>query len=92
MGITPDLTTGVWVGNDDPTVHFRSTALGQGSRTGLPIWAIYMKKVYADKSLNISQGDFPRPNIPGVDLDFNCNRYDENESFDGVESIDDDLF
>ena len=86
MGITPDLTTGVWVGNDDPTVHFRSTALGQGSRTGLPIWAIYMKKVYADKSLNISQGDFPKPNIPGVDLNFDCNSYDSEES---IEFIDD---
>ena len=79
MGITPDLTTGVWVGNDDPTVHFRSTALGQGSRTGLPIWAIYMKKVYADKSLNISQGDFPKPYAPGVDLDFNCWQSDDRE-------------
>ncbi len=88
MGITPDLTTGVWVGNDDPTVHFRSTALGQGSRTGLPIWAIYMKKVYADKSLNISQGDFPKPNAPGVDLNFDCNRREENDFYDGIESID----
>ena len=87
MGITPDLTTGVWVGADDRNVHFRSTALGQGAATALPIWATYMKKVYADKSLNISQGDFPKPYAPGVDLDFNCNHYDEDE-YDGVEFID----
>jgi penicillin-binding protein 1A len=87
MGITPDLTTGVWVGNDDPTVHFRSTALGQGSRTGLPIWAIYMKKVYADKSLNISQGDFPKPNIPGVDLNFDCNHYDDGETIEYMDEF-----
>ncbi len=87
MGITPDLTTGVWVGNDDPTVHFRSTALGQGSRTGLPIWAIYMKKVYADKSLNISQGDFPKPNLPGIDLDFNCNNYDDGETIEYMDEF-----
>ena len=85
MGITPDLTTGVWVGAEDRSVHFRSTKLGQGSHTALPIWAIYMKKVYADKSLNISKGDFPRPNIPGVDLNFDCDRYDNEE---GVEYID----
>ena len=72
MGITPDLTTGVWVGAEDRSVHFRSTKLGQGSHTALPIWAYYMRKVYNDKSLNISQGDFPKPNAPGVDLDFNC--------------------
>ena len=85
MGITPDLTTGVWVGAEDRSVHFRSTKLGQGSHTALPIWAIYMKKVYGDKSLNISKGDFTKPNIPGVDLNFDCDRYDNDE---GVEYID----
>ena len=85
MGITPDLTTGVWVGAEDRSVHFRSTRLGQGSHTALPIWAMYMKKVYNDKSLNISQGDFPKPYAPGVDLNFDCNRYDNDE---GIEYID----
>ncbi|MCR5659550.1 MAG: transglycosylase domain-containing protein [Bacteroidales bacterium] len=85
MGITPDLTTGVWVGAEDRSVHFRSTKLGQGSHTALPIWALYMKKVYADKSLGISKGDFPKPNLPGVDLNFDCNRYDNEE---GIEYID----
>ena len=45
-----------------------------------------MKKVYADKSLNISKGDFPKPNAPGLDLNFDCDRYDDDE---GVEFIDD---
>ena len=85
MGITPDLTTGVWVGAEDRSVHFRSTRLGQGSHTALPIWAIYMKKVYADQSLNISKGDFPKPYAPGVDLNFNCWQDDNNE---GIEFID----
>ena len=85
MGITPDLTTGVWVGAEDRSVHFRSTKLGQGSHTALPIWALYMKKVYADKSLNVSKGDFEKPYIPGVDLNFDCDRYDNDE---GVEYID----
>lgn len=85
MGITPDLTTGVWVGAEDRSVHFRSTKLGQGSHTALPIWALYMKKVYADKNLGISKGDFPKPNVPGLDLNFDCDRYDNDE---GVEYID----
>ena len=85
MGITPDLTTGVWVGAEDRSVHFRSTQLGQGSHTALPIWALYMKKVYADKNLGISQGDFPKPNIPGLDLNFDCDSY---ENVEGVEYID----
>ena len=85
MGITPDLTTGVWVGAEDRSVHFRSTRLGQGSHTALPIWAIYMKKVYADKDLNISKGDFPKPYAPGVDLNFNCWQDNDDE---GIEFID----
>ena len=87
MGITPDLTTGVWVGAEDRSVHFRSTKLGQGSHTALPIWALYMKKVYADKNLGISKGDFTKPNIPGVDLNFDCNRYDNEESIEYIDEF-----
>lgn len=85
MGITPDLTTGVWVGAEDRSVHFRTTTLGQGSHTALPIWGLYMKKVYEDPSLHVSQGDFPKPNLPNVDLNFDCSSYDEDE---GTEYID----
>ena len=86
MGITPDLTTGVWVGAEDRSVHFRSTALGQGSRTALPIWALYMTKVYADPSLSISKGDFPKPAAADVDLNFDCGKYEVD--YDAVETID----
>ncbi len=61
IGLTPDLVTGVWVGAQDPTVRFSSTALGQGANTGLPIYGYYMKKVYADGSIGISTGDFVAP-------------------------------
>ena len=87
MGITPDLTTGVWVGAEDRSVHFRSTQLGQGSHTALPIWAIYMRKVYNDKSLNVSQGDFPKPNMPGVDLNFDCDRYENSEAIEFIDEF-----
>ncbi|MBU0489566.1 MAG: penicillin-binding protein, partial [Bacteroidetes bacterium] len=70
MGLTPDLVSGVWVGAEDRSVHFRSTALGQGANMALPIWALYMKKVYADKSLKISMGDFD--GITKYKDDFNC--------------------
>lgn len=80
MGITPDLTTGVWVGAEDRSVHFRSTQLGQGSRTALPIWALYMRKIYDDPSINISTGDFAKPIAPDVNLNFDCDQYDTEES------------
>ena len=53
IGIVPKLATGVWVGWEDRATHFYSTGEGQGAKMGLPIWAIYMKKVFADKALNI---------------------------------------
>ena len=66
IGITPDLVSGVWTGAEDRSVHFRSTNLGEGANTALPIWALYMKKVYADTSLNISQEDFEKPESIGI--------------------------
>lgn len=75
MGITPELTSGVWVGADDRSVHFRTLNLGQGANTALPIWALYMKKIYADPTLHISKGDFEKP-LKDFYIDFNC---DESE-------------
>lgn len=57
MGITPKLATGVWVGWEDRATHFASTGEGQGAKMALPIWAIFMKKVWADKTLNILPED-----------------------------------
>jgi len=76
MGITPKLTTGIWVGAADRSVHFRTIKLGQGANMALPIWAIYMKKVYGDPSLGISKkDDFVRP-LNDVHIEFDCGKYD----------------
>lgn len=76
IGITPDITTGVWTGAEDRSVHFRTLQLGQGSNMALPIWAIYMKKIYADPQLNISKGDFQKP-LSDISLDFDCELYEQ---------------
>ncbi|MDE5585047.1 MAG: penicillin-binding protein [Muribaculaceae bacterium] len=55
MGFTPDLVTGVWVGGDERYIHFNTMALGQGARAALPVYGLYMQKVYADKTLPYSQ-------------------------------------
>ena len=57
IGITPKLATGVWVGWEDRATHFWSTGEGQGAKMALPIWGYFMKKIYADKSLKITQED-----------------------------------
>ena len=51
MGFTPSLVSGCWVGGEDRGIHFDSTRMGQGANMALPIWAYYMKKVFADRSL-----------------------------------------
>ncbi len=75
IGYTPQLLAGVWVGCDDREFRFRSEALGQGAAAALPIWAIFMRKVLADKNLNInSKAIFQVPegfDDCGGDNDFN---------------------
>lgn len=51
VGYTPMLTCGIWVGCEDRAAHFRSTALGQGARTALPVFGLFMQKCYNDPEL-----------------------------------------
>ena len=55
MGFTPSLVSGVWVGGEDRDIHFDSMLYGQGASMALPVWGLYMQKVYADKALGYSQ-------------------------------------
>lgn len=55
MGFTPSLVSGCWVGGEERDIHFDRMADGQGASMALPIWGIYMNKVYADKTLGYSQ-------------------------------------
>ena len=71
MGITPDLVTGVWVGCEDRAAHFRSITLGQGANMALPVWALYMQRIYGDLSLRIAKRDFDAPSKP-VEVDLDC--------------------
>ncbi len=65
IGMVPQLVTGVWTGCEDPDIHFRSTSLGEGANSALPIFALYMKKVYANEELGIKKNvDFDPPRAP----------------------------
>ncbi len=69
IGITHNLVTGLWIGGDEPSIHFRSGAFGQGGRVALPAWGMYMDKVYADATLDIKKGTFKKPDKLSVSLD-----------------------
>ena len=74
MGITPDLVSGCWVGCEDRVVHFRDLENGQGARTAMPIWALFMQKVYADKTINLSKREFDPPKEK-LSVELDCNKY-----------------
>jgi len=80
MGITPTLVSGCWVGGEDRDIHFTMTSMGQGAAGALPVWAYYMKRVYADKRLGYnSEAVFDLP------TGYNPCQYDES----GLEDVPD---
>ncbi|WP_069659741.1 penicillin-binding protein 1A [Arcticibacter eurypsychrophilus] len=71
MGITKDLVTGIWVGCDEQSVHFRSSGTGEGAHTALPIFGKFMEKVYHDASSGYTYGPFPAPGVE-ITRSYNC--------------------
>lgn len=73
MGVTPNLVGGVWSGWEDQAIHFETLTEGQGANMALPVFAIFLRKVYDDPEFGIMQADeFERPVNFSVELD--CDR------------------
>ncbi len=77
MGYTPSLVSGVWVGGEDPSIHFDNIAEGQGASMALPIWALYMKKVYSYPGIGYSENE-----VFEIPSSFNANQGCEPVTFD----------
>lgn len=73
MGFTPKISAGCWVGGEDPSIYFDRTSEGQGASMALPIFGLFMKKVYADPELEYKQSDqfttIPGASVCGTDSD-----------------------
>jgi penicillin-binding protein 1A len=83
IGITPQLVTGIWTGCEDRDIHFRTERLGEGANTALPIFALYMKKVYANEALGIKKNvDFDAPKS-GVNTILDCDAYKQQQQGTG---------
>mgnify|MGYP001473954882 FL=1 len=80
IGMVPNLVTGVWVGGEDRSVHFKDIAFGQGATMSLPIWGLFMNKCYKDEELSISKEDFDEPESLSIELDCSKILPDESES------------
>jgi penicillin-binding protein 1A len=87
MGITPDLVAGVWTGCEDRAFHFTSTRDGEGANSALPIFAGFMKRVYANPNLKVSRADFEPPK-DGVSIIFDCNQYQQQQQEQGTTELD----
>ena len=75
VGVSPNLVGGAWVGGEYRSIHFRTGALGQGSRTALPVFGYFMEKVLADKNLAGQYvARFPKPKEK-IDRAWDCNTY-----------------
>lgn len=80
MGVTKDLVTGIWVGCDERSIHFKNSHTGEGSRTALPIFGVFLESVYKDKQLGYTQGKFPESTVE-ITKSYKCEtpRYSEPE-------------
>lgn len=81
IGIHPDLVAGAWVGADDRAVHFRSTSLGGGANTALPIYGLFMQKVMSDRRLGVKPSVFVAPE-GGIAINMDCSGYSYQKALD----------
>ncbi len=87
MGLTPTLVSGVWVGGDDRDIHFDSMAMGQGATMALPVFALYMRKLYKDKRLGYSESavfDMPAGYNPCAIDESGVQDLDSSESIEDI--------
>lgn len=86
MGVTKDIVAGSWVGGEDRCIHFRKQEKMHGCYTALPIFGIFMTKVYNDKSTGITKGKFPEPTVK-ITKDYYCpTPWEKEDSTDTEES------
>jgi penicillin-binding protein 1A len=70
MGVTPNLVAGVWTGWEDQAIHFESLSLGQGSNMALPVFGIFLNKLFADPQFtDMTNNTFEEPASFNAELD-----------------------
>ena len=87
MGLTPTLVSGVWVGGDDRDIHFDSMAMGQGATMALPVFALYMQRIYKDRRLGYNENA-----VFDLPLDYDPCKLDESGVTDTDEGDIEDVF
>ena len=74
--VSPNIVTGAWVGGEYRSIHFRTGALGQGSRTALPICGYFLQSLMADPNFKQYHGKFNKPTDSDITAGmYNCSSY-----------------
>ncbi|SFB71025.1 penicillin-binding protein 1A [Flagellimonas taeanensis] len=89
MGMVPNLVTGVWVGGEERSIHFSRLKYGQGASMALPIWALYMKKNYANEEIGVSKDAFEVPEEMSINIDCSKESQDNQDDLDTDDDLDD---
>ena len=90
VGVTKNLIGGAWVGGEHRSVHFRTSQLGEGSKTALPIFGLFMEKVLKDENFKHYRGKFPDKPKQEITRDYRCHTYIQPDTTanDSVQEID----
>ena len=92
VGVSKNLIGGAWVGGEHRSVHFRTGNLGEGSRTALPIFGLFMEKVLKDEKFKHYRGKFPTKPKETISRSYNCHTYIPRDTTKGdSDSLDIDL-
>lgn len=84
IGLTPNLVTGIWVGGEDRDIHFDNLSIGQGANMALPVWALYMLKVYENEEIPVTPEDlFEAPVNFNINLDCSDEQNPRTETLEG---------
>ena len=87
MGVSPKLVVGAWVGGEYRCIHFRTGALGQGSRTALPICGLFLESVLNDPAFAKYRVKFGKPKDADITSSmYNCQSYYTREKADSSRS------
>ena len=75
VGVSPKIVVGAWVGGEYRSIHFRTGALGQGSRTALPICGNFLESLLGDPAFKRYHGKFAKPTDEIEYEMYNCSSY-----------------
>lgn len=88
IGMVPDLVTGVWVGGEERSVRFPTIRYGQGATMALPIWGMYMKDLYANEEVEVSDEAFEKPETLTIPIDCDQQYEQDKEDFENELNFD----